>query len=347
MKIKKALIIRLSSLGDVILALPVANSINRADPEISVGFVTSQRYAPLLAHSPDVDNVHVYASRQGASNSLRSLIDELRRQKYDVVIDLQKNPRSVIMTALLNPLRVVSYPKRRLQRELQIRHPSRRSRIGHTVDAYLRTLSWLGIEPVSRQPHLELKAGMREFGKSFVKQFRLTENIVGMCPGSKHFEKQWPGFPPLAGLLLTDANMSVVVFKDLLDEFDPDLGISSDRLAAADSMPIDKIAGVMAQCDVVVSNDSGLMHLAAALSVPVIGIFGPTHPVLGFAPLGATARVICDDVPCSPCSLHGEKKCRMPRKFCFEKITPWRVKKEVDAVIHELSRGKILRKTPR
>jgi len=98
----------------------------------------------------------------------------------------------------------------------------------------------------------------------------------------------------------------------------------------------------MSKCDLIVTNDSGLMHLAVALSVPVVAIFGPTHPSLGFAPLGDNDRVICDNVDCSPCSLHGEKKCRMIQKYCFEKISPQRVKEEVESILYENSPSKIL-----
>jgi heptosyltransferase-2 len=124
------------------------------------------------------------------------------------------------------------------------------------------------------------------------------------------------------------------VFSGQHDSFAPDLDIKSDRLAAAHNLRLDQVAGIMSGCKLIVTNDSGLMHLAVSLSVPVVAIFGPTHPSLGFSPLGPNDRVICDDVPCSPCSLHGEKKCRMPRKICFENITPRRVISEIEKVLY-------------
>ena len=75
------------------------------------------------------------------------------------------------------------------------------------------------------------------------------------------------------------------------------------------------------------------MHIAVALKVPVVAIFGPTHPKLGFSPLGERDIILCADVECSPCSLHGKRKCYQKSKICMEKITPEMV---VDGVLEIL-----------
>ncbi|MCD6162519.1 MAG: glycosyltransferase family 9 protein [candidate division Zixibacteria bacterium] len=329
MKMKKVLIIRFSSMGDVILALPVASSIKQNDKSVIVDFLTKQEYASMFDQFPAVDTAFAY------DGNMRFLLKELKKQKYDTVIDLQKNPRSIIFTAGINPKNVVSYPKRRLKRELIIRRPKMKLNIGHTVDAYLAALKRLKVKPIERRPYVELQPEIVKFGEDFIKNTGLKGKIVGLCPGSKHYEKQWLKYQELAELLLADSDKGIIVFSGPFDDFDPNLNISSDQLAAAYKMDIDRIAGIMSMCDVVVSNDSGLMHLAVSLSVPVAAIFGPTHPSLGFSPLGENDSIICDNVECSPCSLHGQKKCRMPQKYCFDNITPQRVKNEVDKILYD------------
>ena len=328
MKINKVLIIRFSSMGDVLLALPVAMAIKQNRPQAGVDFLTRAEYAPIFDQFPAVDKAFSFDGK------VRSLLGALRQQKYDTVIDLQKNPRSLFITAVLNPKNVISYPKRRLRRELIIRRPNFKFNIGHTVDAYLAALNRAKIKPVTRRPHVELQPEVAEFGREFIRDSGLRSDIIGLCPGSKHYEKRWLRYPELAAAILESTDKSIIVFSGPHDDFTPDLGIKSGRLRAAHGLRLDQVAGIMSCCKLVATNDSGLMHLAVSLSVPVVAIFGPTNPSLGFSPLGPNDIVICDDVPCSPCSLHGEKKCRMPRKICFENITPERVIAEIEKVLY-------------
>ncbi len=336
MKRKKVLIIRFSSLGDVILSLPVASAIKQNDSDTVVDFVTRAEYAPIFDQFPAVDTAYAF------DGNMRLLLKELKKRKYDTVIDLQKNPRSLIFTVGINPKTVVSYPKRRLRRELIIRRPKLKFNIGHTVDAYLVALKRLKVKPISRRPRVELEEDIVKYGEDFVNNTGFSGKIIGLCPGSKHYEKRWLKYRELAELLIDDGDKNIIVFSGSSDEFDSNLNISSEKLVAAHNLKIDLVAGLMSKCDLIVTNDSGLMHLAVSLSAPVVAIFGPTHPSLGFAPLGDKDRVICDNVECSPCSLHGEKKCRMIQKYCFEKISPQRIKEEVDSVLYEKSPSKIL-----
>ena len=336
MKRKKILIIRFSSMGDVILALPVASAVKHDNPEVTVDFLTRKEYALMFDQFPAVDTTYAF------DGNMRPLLKELKKAKYDTVIDLQKNPRSIIMTIGINPKTVVSYPKRRIKRELLVRQSRFNFNVGHTVDAYLAALSRLKIKPVSRRPRVELQPEITAYGEDFIKNTGFSGRIIGLCPGSKHHEKRWLEYQKLAELLIADSDKDVIVFSGPYDDFDPNLHISSDKLIAAYNLRIDRVAGLLSRCDVVVTNDSGLMHLAVALSIPVVAIFGPTNPSLGFSPLGEKDKVICDNVDCSPCSLHGEKKCRMPLKYCFENTTPERLKDEVDSILYEKSRSQIL-----
>lgn len=334
---EKILVIRFSSMGDIILSMPVVEAIKQAKPGVVVDFLTRKQYASLIDQFTEVDRTYSY------DDNMRSLLRELKRQKYSTVIDLQKNPRSIIFAAGINPKKVVSYPKRRLQRELLIRQHKIRLNIGHTVDAYLLALMRLKIKPTGRRPRFVLMPEISKFGEDFISNTGFSSKIIGLCPGSKHKEKKWHRYQELANVIISEGDKGVVVFNGPDDDFDPNLGISSDKLVAACKLRLDRLAGVMSRCDVVVTNDSGLMHLAVALSVPVVAIFGPTHPSLGFSPLGESDRVICDNVACSPCSLHGEKPCRMQHKYCFEDITPKRVKDELDRIIYDArSPSKIL-----
>jgi heptosyltransferase-2 len=335
----KFLIIRFSSLGDVILTLPVVESIKQHQPQAEIDFLTNSNYAPLVEQFPGIRRVYAFDKVKPFS------LKELRQIRYDTVIDLQKNPRSVLFTALINPRNVSSYPKRRWQRELLIRNSKLKFRIGHTVDAYLMALARLKIPTAARLPKLTLDNQLLQRGKSYLNEKGITGKIIALCPGSKHYEKRWPRFAELADSIIRDGNNRVIVFSDTNDEFAADLNISSPNLIAGRGLGFDILAAAMAHCDIVAANDSGLMHLAVALGIPAVAIFGPTHPDLGFAPLGSHDQIVCDHIACSPCSLHGEKKCRMPRKYCFENITPERLHEVIKGLLDETGRGQVLRET--
>jgi heptosyltransferase II len=336
---RKYLIIRFSSLGDVVLTLPVVESIRQFQPQAQIDFLTNANYTPLVELFPGIGQVHSFSKEDPIS------IRKLRKIGYDTVIDLQKNPRSVIYTARINPKTVTSYPKRRWQRELLVRNTKLKFKIGHTVDAYLSALSRLKIPATDRIPKLSLTDDKLRQGREYLTDKGFTGKIIALCPGSKHFEKRWPRFGELAQLLLKNSENSVIVFSDTNDEFDARLGLSSGRLLSCRGLSLDILPSVMSNCDVVVANDSGLMHLAVALGTPAVAIFGPTHPDLGFSPLGSRDKIICDHVACSPCSLHGEKKCRMPEKYCFQNITPERLQEVIKELMDEAGRGQILRET--
>ena len=86
--------------------------------------------------------------------------------------------------------------------------------------------------------------------------------------------------------------------------------------------PLRPLMALIDRCDVLLCHDSGHMHVAVARSVPVVALFGPTHPRLGFWPLGEDDAIMTADVDCSPCSLHGTKPCRREHMKCQEQIRP-------------------------
>jgi len=336
---KKVLIIRFSSLGDIILTSPVVETLALGHG-YHTDFLTKEYYRPIARLIPGVSDVFVYGGDR------KSMIAALKKSRYDAVIDLQKNPRSLLIAAALNPRIVCGYPKRKIRREIAIRGMRLKPEIPHVIDSYLKSLVRLKIKPAVSRPRLVVPMPLLDEADKFLGN-RDGKPTVGLAPGSKHPEKRWPGFADLIALIAASLDATIVVFAASADGSEFSLRQRFPAVKFAIDLPLDLLAAVMARCRAVVANDSGLMHMAAALSVPVIGIFGPTHPVLGFAPRGEKARIICDYVKCSPCSLHGEKKCRMPAKYCFDNITPDRVMNELWETLSETEGSVILRKTAR
>ncbi len=325
---QKILVFRQSSLGDVILTLPILDRLKEAFPDCQIDYLTKTAYAPIPKSHSAVANVFTFDKE----HSFRKTVSGLQSQNYEIIIDLQANLRSIILRMMLLSSRFLRYKKRRLAREMVVRKSKKKLSVDHTVLAYHSALAGLHIKPKLTPPVMNLSSDDCGFADDFLAPLSGVGRLIAFCPGARHFEKRWPAdsYREVAEKLLEDQSTAIIVFSADNDEFTPDLNIRHDRLLAARGLEILHAAAVLSRCHLALSNDSGLMHLANAVGTPVVAIFGPTNPRLGFAPTLPGSLVICDDVFCSPCSVHGKRPCHQPKKYCFEKITPQRVINELN-----------------
>lgn len=325
----KILIFRKSSLGDVILTLPVIRALKDHFPEAQIDYLTRSRYAPIVEHNPAIDNVIAFHDNSSFLKSVRGL----RSKKYDIFIDLQSNFQSLIIAALLFRVRAISYRKRRLARELIVRRPQWKLRVDHTIDAYLAALRRLGMDILPSPPGLTVPAELAEYADNFIKKTLPPDckKLVALCPGARYYEKKWPheNFRAVAQRLLNDPAIGILVISKTDDDISPGLELNHPRLVPVRDLETLRVAALLSKCRVAITNDSGIMHLSCASGTPVLAIFGPTSPRLGFSPTLPGSKVLCDDVFCCPCSLHGRKRCRQAEKYCFKEITPERVYHEL------------------
>ncbi len=304
----KILIFRQSSLGDVILTLPVIRKMKEAFPDVEIDFLTKRLYSEVVDSDPAISRIITFAD----SASFSAVLKKLRTNKYDLIIDLQSNLRSMLLLTFLFPTKMISYRKRRFAREMVVRRSHLKLSVDHTIHSYLTTLKKLGIDDKPIPPVIALPEGARSFATDYLAEhgFNKLKRIIAFCPGAKHFEKRWPfeQYKETALQLLKNPDIGIIVFSMTGDEFADNLEIDEPRLCAARDFSIHNSAALLAQCDLALTNDSGLMHLANAVRTPVVAIFGPTNPRLGFAPALPGSVVVCDDVSCSPCSVHGQNR---------------------------------------
>jgi lipopolysaccharide heptosyltransferase II len=322
---EKILVFRQSSLGDVILTLPVVKELARNFPEAAIDFLTKEQYAPIVKYNPAIRNTIVFDKNP----DFKRILKQIPREKYDLIIDLQKNLRSLAISVSSPFSKKVSYKKRRLAREMIVRKPSFNLSVDHTINAYFYTLRRLRIKSELTPPEIALSDESREFALKFIADsFPYSPStIIALCPGARHYEKKWPyeNFREVAEQLLENENTALILISSEKDGLPEDLGLSDSRIAICRDFEILKVAALLSHCGAALCNDSGLMHLANAVGTRVVAIFGPTNPRLGFAPALPGSVIICNSVFCSPCSLHGEKPCRQPQKYCFDNITPRQV----------------------
>ncbi|MDE2845385.1 MAG: glycosyltransferase family 9 protein, partial [Gemmatimonadota bacterium] len=157
----------------------------------------------------------------------------------------------------------------------------------------------------------------------------------GVAPGASHGPKRWPPerFARVADHLAKSRDLKVLLLGSEADR--PVTGEVANAMVrpAVDwtgATDLAMLPAAVRRCALLVSNDSGPMHVATAVGTPVIGIFGATHPGLGFAPVGPADAAITLDLPCSPCSLHGNRSCRFRTHACMEELDPRRVIDEAE-----------------
>lgn len=329
----RILLIRFSSLGDIVLTSPVTRALRQRYPDAEIAITVKRAYEPLARLLPGVDTVIAFDPSDGFSQ-LRASV---RQRHFDLMIDLHANLRSRLLTRSGGAPHIIRYRKRRIARMGMVYNTRLSIPTRHTVDLYLDALAALDITGSDRHPSLAVHAAARATVLDRLRTHGVTDDhlILGLAPGASSPTKQWPvrHFVRLADQYRQNPETTVLLVGG---EHDRETSNAvTDAMAAPSidwtgSIDLSLLPAVIERCHVLVSNDSGPMHVASAVGTPVIGLFGPTHPRLGFAPLGDRDMALSLDLECSPCSLHGEKPCWKDTHACLEEL-------RIDRVIQEIT----------
>jgi heptosyltransferase-2 len=338
-KIDKILIVRFSSLGDIILTTPVIGALSAQFPGSKISFLTKTRYADLLRNDPRISHLIEFdpTGRHKGLSGFRRLIADLRSCDFDLLVDLHANLRSFFVRYLAKSVLKLKYRKRWWSRFSMVHFKFLKTKVVHTTDCYLDVLRKIQVEIPKEDPSIYLGPEDVEFSDHF-----LLERNVKKHPGAKWETKRWDKekFTEACRTLIDKLNCRILLFgnageEKLVDDIKRDL--PEEKLILAVGLPLGRFMSLIKRCDCLITNDSGPMHMASALGVPVVAIFGPTHPKLGFAPMGSSDVVLCADVKCSPCSLHGEKRCSKKSRFCMDLIQPEMVAEAVERILEKKS----------
>ena len=341
-------LIRFDSLGDVILATAVIRNLRQNYPQARITMITRRPYDELFYADPDVDRVVALGGlldRDGLPGT-QAAANALGHQRFDAVLDLQGNWQSRALSSRLLARRRAVYAKRTWGRLklVYLKHLARP--LPPKVDRFNTVLARVPADIRTRVPDVRLSDAARAWATVEVARTwrQSVVTTVGVHPGSRWSTKRWPDsyFADCLARVATKERARVFIFGS-----QPERSLL-ERVAALMphvqsvvycGLPLQKVGALVSHCDVFLANDSGLMHLAAALSVPTVSLFGPTHPGLGFAPQGPRNRIYFGYAHCSPCSFHGEKPCYQKRRFCLERIEPVKVSETISEL---LSEGKVV-----
>lgn len=328
---RRILLVRLTALGDVLLATPAARALARRFPAARIDWLVEKPYVPLLEANPWVRPL-AYDKRgrhAGAAGLLR-LAFELEAEGYDLVIDLQAKPK----TALLRSAGAASITMRKrtpVETFLSLIGREKPQQRMHATAMYLDALAPLGVEPDGNQLELVLTDAMRKEAGSLPG----GERTVALAPGARWDTKRWPPehFAAL-GRALIDRGCRLVLVggRDeaaLLDGLKAAIGAD---VPDTRQLSVGGLAAAIGKSALLVSNDSGPAHIASALGVPLVALFGPTS-AKRWGPLGPRAKVASLQLDCSPCSNFGTRHCPLGHHACMRKLEPEQVLAEVTALL--------------
>jgi len=330
---RRILIIRLGSLGDIILTSPVIINLKIEYPDSHISFLCKERYREAAELLPGVDQVITISDDISARQYIGALL-KIDRENFHLVFDLHGNMRSWLARKAIVSDQTFVYPKRRYERMVAVKRKVIPRVWPHTIDLYNETALESGAKPVCRRPVLNIPDGaLQGPARDFADR---NKDYVVVAPGAAHPNKQWPmqRFAEVANTLYERDNVSIVwaVTGSDAEGAIPERVPGESLLCVAD-YPMTALAALISSALLTVANDSGIAHASTATGTPVVALFGPTHPCLGFAPKGLFDRVIEVDEFCRPCSLHGKKPCYRDSRYCFDRIEPETVSDAASAVI--------------
>lgn len=314
-------VLRLSSLGDVVLALPAVHALRRSFPEAKLHVWVKEEFADVFAFDPAVDHVRVLEKDARKLEDLVSMGAEL--ETCDLVVDLHGSLRTRVLTARQKAVVLRVRGERILRSRWVHARWSAPPRPPHALERYARVLAPLGIA-TDGAPRLALDPeAVRWAGEMAVRWAGRTP--IGLAPAARHFTKRWPEEHWLALIeRLKERGLPLVAFS-LPREKSAMPALAKAVDAAGGHWCTERLtrqAALLARMPTAVTGDTGLMHLAAAVGIPVVAMFGSTSPVLGFAPAGEGHRVLCREEPCQPCTLHGREACPKGHFRCMRELKP-------------------------
>lgn len=324
--VKKILVLRRHSLGDILLTLPAVRALKESYPESQVDVLVDRPFAHVVEGLPYVDQVFRFPERRGGRQSRPawserlSLYRLLRARRYDLVIDALGTPATALL-CLVTGARVragFDIPGRTWAYHRVVPRSDRR-RPTYMRDAYLELVAAVGAQSRDRS---FAPAGFVPQDRSQGAPERFSGGPrITLAPGATWSAKAWPleHYVRLARLLVDRLGAKVTV------SWGPGEEALADRLVAAEPRAhkapggsVADLATRLAREDLLISSDSGARHVAVGLGIPTLGLFGPTDIPTATPPEGRHAT-LTHPMPCAPCQL---TRCPLAENYCLTKVEP-------------------------
>ncbi len=308
MKLVRILIIRFSSIGDIVLTTPVIRCLKEQVEDAEIHYLTKKKFGGILENNPYIDKLWLY------DNNLNEIIPRIRNTPIDYIIDLHNNLRT---RRIKNRLRIISFTVNKLNyaKWLMVNFKINRLPAIHIVDRYLETVSVFDVKNDGRG--LDYFPAKVPGGMPDAIHAHIPDEFIALVIGARHYTKKMPPVK-LAGLV-DNLERPVVILGGPEDVREAgeimDLVRKPGTVNLAGKISLDSSALVVKKAAVVITHDTGLMHIAAAYGKKIISVWGNTIPEFGMSPYQAdpASKIYeVEGLPCRPCSKIGFQQC--PKK---------------------------------
>ena len=305
----KILVIRFSSIGDIVLTTPVIRCLKEQLHNAEIHYLTKPAFQTVLASNPYIDKLHLLGK------SIGETVKSLKQEKFDCVIDLHNNLRTGLIKSRLG-VKSSSFKKLNFQKWLLVNFKMDVMPNKHIVERYLDAAAFLGIKNDGK--------GLDYF---LQKEYSLSDllppahqKFVGIVIGAQHATKRLPEHKLIEICRLLDKPIVLLGGKE-----DADRG-NSIALASGEHVfngcgkfSLDQSAFLVKMAERIITHDTGLMHIAAAFNKPIVSVWGNTVPELGMYPYKTDQNQLfkVEGLKCRPCSKIGYKKCPLGHFKCM------------------------------
>ena len=338
----KLLIVKISSLGDVIHGFAIANELKLQRPDITVDWLVGDIYAELVKHQPAVGKVWAFKRGQWGGNwrkpstwsEMANLMSSIRSERYDVCLDLQGLLRSGLITLFSGAPKRVGYYKAREGSRLcyNVRLESGKSE--HAVDILLQSLAFFDVRiPGSPTFGFDIPRETDAAVKRLLDDFGILGRYIVFHPGARWETKRWSDekWSELADSVSKNAGPPVI-FTGSSGESGMIKKIINGRknlFNAAGRLTLLELSALLKEAELIVTVDSGPMHLAAAFSTPIVALFGPTSTAKTGPRSGGTVELVTARCDCAPCF---KRECGV-KPNCMDAIAAAEVETKVLALL--------------
>ena len=342
---KRILTYRFSAMGDVVMLLPVLKGLLSANKNMEVYLLTRPFLFPVF-HG--IDRLHlVAADLNGEHKGMKGLFRLYKQLKTGINPDLVFDLHQVLRTFTLNlffrvgGFKIYSFRKGQLEKQRAVISKSHK-KLSSTIERYVEVFHRAGLQFELPEPPFFEHIPKKEIIDKLQLETSGTGPIIGIAPFAKHLQKIWGedkirslmqnlnSIPNISFVLFGGGKKEMGILDKLAAEF-PNAVVAGNILKFSDELKI------LPQLDVMISMDSANMHLAAMAGIPVISIWGATHPSLGFAPYYQPEENQIQyegtDLTCRPCSVFGNKKCKFGDVRCMKYIPVESVEDRVRSLI--------------
>lgn len=305
----KILIIRFSSIGDIVLTTPVIRCLKQQLDGAEIHYLTKKSFASILNSNPYVDKLHLL------SDTLSTTIKELEAENFDYIIDLHNNLRTRLLKLQLN-VKAQSFDKLNLKKFLFVNFKINVLPAKHIVDRYLDTVAFLGVKNDGQG--LDYFFSAQHDLESLLPDTH--QKYTGLVIGAQHATKRLP-VHKLIEICRTASQLVVLLGGKEDAERGEEIRQASPEnvFNACGKYSLEESAFLVKHAQQIISHDTGLMHIAAAFDKPIISVWGNTVPEFGMYPYKVSRHQILEvkGLKCRPCSKIGYKKCPLGHFKCM------------------------------